>query len=343
MTDDFQQALANINRLPLDQLNEEEVKHGVILPLLKRVGWNSEDPTEVKPAGVGQNAVDYALRIDGVDQAFVEAKASDVDLTKHQSQLFDYCKAAKVNLGVLTNGRTWWFYLHKRGQRWEQRRFLENDIRAEDVSRIENEFRECLSRDRFFASGKKKSPAVLDAEKILHEREDRAAQSANIVGAWNIVPEAYPQELVDFISSIVEKSGKTRPRDELVLEFLEKHQPLKKVELSGPNSPRSKPVAVKLYEDKREVSKWNEVHVTLCQIIYAAHPDNFQQQILEIRGPRNQRYFSTNDRDFRNPKPIGSTGVYVIGHGSAKAIKEICNLVVDRFRIPATEWRIETC
>ena len=45
----FGESLSKIRSLPLGNLDEQATKLGAILPLLRQVGWDTENPTEVRP------------------------------------------------------------------------------------------------------------------------------------------------------------------------------------------------------------------------------------------------------------------------------------------------------
>lgn len=67
----------------LDQYNEAEAKVGFIEPFLQALGWNTQDRNEVAlEEKVSGGRVDYALKIRGSPQVYVEAKPPRADLTK---------------------------------------------------------------------------------------------------------------------------------------------------------------------------------------------------------------------------------------------------------------------
>ena len=154
------------------ELDERAVELGVIIPVLRQLGWDTDLVTEVYPqqtirmvnkaGGYGQ--VDYALQIDRRLKVLLETKRWSIELAKaHQEQLSKYCTAASANahapeLAVLTNGRHWKFYrTHWSrldpppiGEIWE---FLTFDIVSDDPSEVERNFRKYLERERFLAGG----------------------------------------------------------------------------------------------------------------------------------------------------------------------------------------------
>lgn len=96
---------------------EEAVKTAVVLPLLRSLGYEVFDPTEVIPEftadAVGKKGekVDYAIKIDGEIRILIECKPISVTLEKkHLDQLYRYFSVTNAKFAILTNGRTFNFY-----------------------------------------------------------------------------------------------------------------------------------------------------------------------------------------------------------------------------------------
>jgi len=71
--------------------DEAATKQAVILRILKALGWDPFNIDEVYPEySVGDKRVDYALRHNGRNKAFIEVKKVNEDLEKHQEQLLNY-------------------------------------------------------------------------------------------------------------------------------------------------------------------------------------------------------------------------------------------------------------
>ena len=103
--------------------DEAATKQAVILRILKALGWDPFNIDEIYPEySVGGKRVDYALRHNGRNKAFIEVKKVNEDLEKHQGQLLNYSFQGGVKLAVLTNGISWWFYLPLHEGSWEQRK-----------------------------------------------------------------------------------------------------------------------------------------------------------------------------------------------------------------------------
>lgn len=104
-------------------VNEAAITHGIVIPLLKELGWDTADPRQVVPEFANaRGRVDFALT--GLGQRpsiFIEVKqvgrANDGD-----RQLFEYAFHQGVPLCVLTDGREWSFYLPSGQGSYDDRR-----------------------------------------------------------------------------------------------------------------------------------------------------------------------------------------------------------------------------
>lgn len=86
--------------------NEAATKQGFIQPLFEALGWDFADTDEVSPEdNASSGRVDYAFKLRGVSQFFVEAKSfkEDVNDPKHIKQAVSYAYNKGVTWAVLTN------------------------------------------------------------------------------------------------------------------------------------------------------------------------------------------------------------------------------------------------
>ena len=162
-------------------LDEAAIKNGAVLWLLSLLGWNQNDVDEVAPEyTVGTKRVDYSLRINNLNKAFIEVKRPREKLEAHQEQLLNYSFREGVKLSILTNGYTWWFYLPLNEGSWEERRFFTADFFEQDPEAISERFLELLSKEHI-ASG----AAVRNAENLYKSRQKKNKLKEAIPRAWH--------------------------------------------------------------------------------------------------------------------------------------------------------------
>ena len=91
--------------------NEEAVKQHLIGHIFRSLGWEWDNPFEVRPEEKTKDGrADYALILDGNVFAYVEAKNLGVNIIKNEKplrQLGRYCFNTGVKYGILTNGAVW--------------------------------------------------------------------------------------------------------------------------------------------------------------------------------------------------------------------------------------------
>ena len=97
------------------RLDEQNTKATLIAPVLRALGWNTEDVDEVHleyRTRSSHNPVDYALLLTRQPRLFIEAKALGEDLKdgKWALQIISYAAAAGVPWVVLTDGDSWHIY-----------------------------------------------------------------------------------------------------------------------------------------------------------------------------------------------------------------------------------------
>ncbi|NJE61337.1 type I restriction endonuclease [Thermococcus sp. 21S7] len=114
--DELREAVVNVLRKvrahrDLYTKNEEAVKQHLIGEIFQALGWDWNNPEEVRPeARTEDGRADYALMLNGKVFAYVEAKNMGVNILKRDEplrQLARYCFNSGVRYGILTNGTVW--------------------------------------------------------------------------------------------------------------------------------------------------------------------------------------------------------------------------------------------
>ena len=309
---------------PLNALNEQQVKVGIIEPLLEIAGWDRKKiQTEFVPEyKIGNEEVDYALRIDSSNRVFVEAKNAREDLRHHEKQLLDYCKSTDdaPHLGVLTNGRLWWLYAPstKKDSRWEKpRQFCTIDIQSDKPDEVQKNFSRFLFKDKV-GSGAALRAAGRAYGKLLKDAETQKA----IFDAWNRIIDRPEEGLIKLITDVTEDICGHNPAPTTVRDFLKKHRDkfdvnddsnlADQVSADTKFSATGKEVQkFKFLDSSHPVKSWRNVFTTLCELIYEDRLQNGDfDKVLKLRGSK-RAYFARHGTGLRKPRQIKSSEIYV--------------------------------
>ena len=196
--------------------DEASIKAGVVLRLLRVLGWDPFNIREITPEyAVGGRRVDFALRVLGANKVFVEVKRPREDLESHQEQLLSYSFTEGVKLAVLTNGMTWWLYLPLSEGSWEQRRFYTVDLLEQEPADVAKRLVEFLSKNRI-VSGE----AVQTAEHVYTSRQKKSTVHDAIPKAWHKLLTDPDDLFVELLIETTEKLCGFRPELAEIEEFL---------------------------------------------------------------------------------------------------------------------------
>ncbi len=129
-------------------IDEAATKQGIVLRVLKILGWSPYNINEVIPEYcLGGGRVDYALQYKGIIRAFIEVKRSEEKLERHQDQLLNYSFKQGVMLAVLTNGISWWFYLPLSEGSWENRMVYSVNLQEQSIEEVISKLEMLLSKE----------------------------------------------------------------------------------------------------------------------------------------------------------------------------------------------------
>lgn len=222
MTEEF---LSLVRRLKsdrrLDSYDEAATKQTIILRILSLLGWDIYNIEEVEPEHlISGTRIDYLLKCANRPKVFIEAKRVGEQLDKHQEQLLQYSFKEGVNLSILTNGVTWWFYLPLGEGSWEQRKFYSVDIHDQTPEEIVAKLTDYLLKDNV-ASGK----AIENAQALYGTRQKEYEISEALPKAWRkIVTEPDPA-LMNLIADNTERICGFRPSSLVVENFISSYVP----------------------------------------------------------------------------------------------------------------------
>ncbi len=129
---------ARIERYKGLPINEQNTKASLIEPILRVLGWDTEDFEEVhreyKPKSADK-PVDYALFLMRSPRAFIEAKALGQDLNDRRwaNQIMGYASVAGVEWIVLTDGDEYRIYNSHAAVPVEEKLFRQVRVSNEDT------------------------------------------------------------------------------------------------------------------------------------------------------------------------------------------------------------------
>ena len=226
------------NRLKNKEFSSEQaVRQGIIDPLLRNLGWPTNDTRTVFPEyTVGSGRVDYALcHPSSTPRVFIEAKQVG-NIEGAEEQLFGYDSRIRVPIAVLTDGQKWQFF-HPTGEgTWAERKICELDFIAGDSE----ESAECLNRYLNYESirSDKAVEAIReDYDNLVRQRKIETG----LPEAWNALVQEADENLLKVIAEKTENVCGYRPDDEQVIAFL-KTEELPMVQPNAPESHTNRPV-----------------------------------------------------------------------------------------------------
>lgn len=198
--------------------NEAAISTGIVLRVLRALNWQDHDTQVVWPEyNVGKGRVDFALcDPPSKPRVFVEVKqpgAAQSEDAIEQAMLYAYRQG--VAIVVVTDGRTWSFYLPAEQGSYEERRVLMLDL-YESSSRDSGDALVHYLEHRRVASGE----ALEAARREYRNRTSRDTARRTLPEAWSKLVRDRNEVLVRLLADAVEAQIKIRPDDEDVAEFL---------------------------------------------------------------------------------------------------------------------------
>jgi len=233
----LQERLETIRSASVPQ-NEESAKIRIVLPILRNLEWDPDDPEQVlyeHPVGAkGGGRVDIALKNSDRIVVLIEAKAPGADLRSHVGQVLGYAFHEGVDICVLTTGLEWWLYLPRESGPPSERRFAALKVTEDPVEQLLEDFNAFLGKE-MLVSGQAERRA-----KAVRKASLEAAQlNKEIPNIWKGMLREPDDELVELLSKRVYDKVNLRPtRPQVVAALRGSPIPSTAVptELSGPTS-----------------------------------------------------------------------------------------------------------
>jgi predicted type IV restriction endonuclease len=354
------------SRKGLSAYDEAATKQAIVLRILKLLDWNMDDLNDIRPEYPvdrenTSEKVDYALAQDTDNMVFVEVKGIGIELQSHEEKFALYCYKNNVELGILTNGLTWWFYLPREKGSWYERKFFSVDLLQQDGEFVVAKFCDFLSRENVL-DGK----AVENAKRTYQSKQKQQILKKTLPEAWNTLITSEDETFVDLLNNYVEKISGYRADNQAIVEFLadirekltlppdaqvdvrKKH--VEPADLSMTRKQRIAPYTPSGYTWKSIVgftldgkryksSSWKNLLLSICEIVSAEHKTDFSR-VLSLKG-RKRPYFSRNQNELRASERVQGTDISVETNLSANSIVNLCQDVLSMFGYKSV-LRIET-
>jgi len=196
--------------------NEQAISQGIVLRVFQELSWDTWDTNVVWPEyQTGEGRADFALcHPPSKPAVFTEVKqpGKAEDAVR---QALEYAFHTGVPFVVLTDGRTWSFYLPAEQGSYEDRRVYKLDLYERPSAEAAEALRRYLDCARV-QSGE----ALETARKEYRSRNRQSQAKAAIPESWRELVEKGDELLVDILTNTVESRAGVRPDADDVAEFL---------------------------------------------------------------------------------------------------------------------------
>jgi hypothetical protein len=324
----------------LETFDESSTKQAVVLRLLSFLGWDIFNVDEVYPDyAVNSYSAAYALRNRNANKILIEVKRIHEKLDDYQKQLLSFAAREKVDISVLTNGISWWFYLTRSAGSSQDKWFYSADLLKQNEDAVVPNLIDLLSKDKV-ANGQ-----ALKAALVLDQSKNQKMAADVIPEAWNKLVSQPNMILVELLRESTEKICGCKVESKPVERFLEKNlerwlitnrpatslgPPPKVIEIPGPE--KKSVTKVSSLSHKKSILKpesyvdteiksftfngktnpvryWEDLLTNLCDYFAAIHSKDFEK-VLWISG-EDKTYFSRYSDQLRIPEKIKGMDIYV--------------------------------
>lgn len=326
----------------LASFDEASTKQAVVLRMLSFLGWDIFNVEEVYPDyATNSSYVSYALRLKNSDKVFIEVKRVQDKLDKYQKQFVTLASDSGVDLAVLTNGLTWWFYLIPVRDNWQHKWFYSVDLLKQNPDAFVPHLIDLLTKNKI-ARGQS-----LKAAQSLYDNKKQKMAADFLPQAWNQIISQPNKIFVELLSEYTEKlcgykvdsksiekfitknldkwkmqnvpsSGAAPPSVNMDADLvdLEKTPLSKSQEISAPQKAQK----AESYADKKiesytfkghtyTVRSWDEMLTTLCDHLASKYSKDFEK-VLWISNDQ-KPHFSRYSDQLRIPEKIKQTDIFV--------------------------------
>jgi len=196
--------------------NEQAVSQGIVLRILQELGWDTWDTTIVWPEfKTSDGRADYAL-CHPPTKPLIVIEVKQPGLAEGSvRQALEYAFHSGVPFVVLTDGRTWSFYLPAEQGSYDDRRVYKLDLFERSLAEAAEALRRYLGQENV-ATGQ----ALEVARKEYRNRNRRSQARSAIPDGWRELVESGDETLVELLAEAVESKAGIRPDQDDIVDFL---------------------------------------------------------------------------------------------------------------------------
>lgn len=319
------------------EANESAVRGQIIDPILKALGWNTDDPEDVRTELVSDEGFsDYCLFKNKRKILCVEAKnlSKNVEDKKRIHQLAKYCFNDGMEYGIITNGAIWiLFKSFQQGIEMEKRRIWKVDIENDDVIEINRKFNTISKENITKIDDLAKEIEILDEiwHFLLNNPSDFSREISIIFNKF--IRERYPtrtlnqREMEYFIEEVVMKSF-TR-KEEINCASLTTKPIEKTLPISNPGEKRRLRIGNDTYEFKYSTD------ILVITANWLIKENKITKEDCPISSGRKRNLINTESKhitgkDFFGPRVL-SNDLYIETNYSAPTCEVKSRFLLERF------------
>ncbi len=334
-----------IQSMDTSKLNESTAKTAIVMPVLRALGWDTTDPDEVhmeyRVAQHLQGYADIALLSQDTPLILIETKAPhrSLGVSKHETQVLEYCQMKQVRIGVLTNGLEWRIYYLEAGVEKDSSLAETIDLAHEKAEESAATLNRLLSRD-----------AVSDKRALTHAKQ--AWHDSILSNRWKDLLAQGDKSLVNRLRKEVKEKCHVNIRPDDVKAFIKgrstlpdsSKEPLITPRDTPSNNPETPPpsktfsVRVKVFGSESEYR--NRRVAMIDFVMQACHSNPAELEIL------NQRLLDDSLRkiimvhgtekpsSLQRSKRLGETAYWLHVDLSAEEIKRQCDRIRRALSLP---------
>jgi hypothetical protein len=315
--------------------DEAAIKQGVVLKILSLLDWDPFDVDEVQPEyEIQGNRVDFCLGKEKLSKVFILVRKSEKDFAKHQDKVLSLSVQAKVPIGILTNGLTWWFFLPLVQGSADEKKFLTIEMGHQKAEEASETFENFLTKENVISGEAEKA-----AEDIYTANQRDFFIKETLPKAWAQIMSDPKKWLADILGSVTEELCGYNPDRDVIEEFISSKftekadlesviqpkpaaqpQP-SKAPVRGDDYTGKSILSFTLKGTRHEVKSWKAMYIKLCEVVFPKHKDDLD--VLFTLSKPGKEYFSRNPYQLLTCEKIAGTGMYVDVNLTAREVVDL--------------------